>query len=133
MVLSIANVRTVWPKPPFNEALPAQFAAGGAAAGNVTRAVLRGDPPAHALYGRTSAGGAGGIGPGFFDETISVFPGAFDDAVAGNLNEEVDEATNEVVNVLIATGLTSSARRILRFRSLDDFWVRLSLTKSSTA
>lgn len=110
MLLNTANVRTVWRMAPFNEALPAQFSAGGAAAGNVTVATFRGDPPSVALYGRTTPG-TGPIGPASFDETIQVWPGAFDDAVAGNANEEVDEVTNDVVSVLIGGGLTSSPEK----------------------
>jgi hypothetical protein len=117
MILSTANVRTVWLKPPFNETLPAQFATGGAAAANVTHATFTGDPPAHALYGRTRPG-AGGIGPGDFDEIIEVFAGAFDDAVAGNANEEVDDVTNEVVGVLVGSGLTSSPEKDLAIQVL---------------
>lgn len=110
MLLNTANVRTVWRMAPFNEGLPAQFAAGGAAAGNVTVATFRGDPPAAALYGRTSPG-IGPIGPASFDETIQVWAGAFDDAVSGNANAEVDEVTNDVVSVLMGGGLTSSPEK----------------------
>lgn len=110
-VLSTVNVRTIWLAHPFKQALPPQFAAGGVAAANVTRAVFRGDPPSAAMYGLITAGVTGGIGAGFFDETISVFAGAFDDPVAGNANQEVDEATNEVVRVLISSGPTSSIEK----------------------
>ncbi len=116
-ILSTANVRTVWLTAPFSETLPAQFAAGGAAAANVTAAVFRGNPPDHALYGRTKPG-TGGIGPGVFNEAIDVFAGAFDDTVSGNANEEVDELTNEVVNVMILGGLTSSAEKDLAIQVL---------------
>ncbi len=116
-VLNTANVRTVWRMAPFNEALPAQFAAGGAAAANVTAATIRGNPPSHALYGRTRAN-AGGIGPNDFDETIDVWPGAFADAVAGNANENVDELTNSVVGVIQASALSSSTEKSFAIRVL---------------
>ncbi|MDH4350460.1 MAG: hypothetical protein OEW56_04880, partial [Gemmatimonadota bacterium] len=112
-VLNTANVRTVWRMLP-GETLPAQFAAGGPGAGLVTQAVFRGDPPSHALYGRTVAG-TGAIGPASFDETIDVFAGAFDDTVAGNANEEVDEATNEVIGTIVAFGGMSSSEKTLAF------------------
>lgn len=113
-VLNTANVRTIWRMPPFGEALPAQFAAGGAGAGLVTQATFRGDPPAHALYGRTLPG-TGAIGPKSFDEMIDVFVGAFDDAVAGNANAEVDEATNEVIATIVAFGGMSSLEKNTAF------------------
>lgn len=113
-VLNTANVRTIWRMPPFGETLPAQFGAGGAGAGLVTQATFQGDPPQAALYGRTLRG-TGAIGPMSFDESIDVFAGAFDDPVAGNANEEVDEATNEIVATIVAFGGMSSSEKALAF------------------
>jgi hypothetical protein len=96
LLLMTANVRTVWEMAPFNEALPAQFAAGGAAANRLTVATLRGNPPSAGLAGRTQAG-TGGIGATVYDETISVWPGAFDDAAASGAAGDVDDATRQVV------------------------------------
>jgi hypothetical protein len=112
--LNTANVRSIWRMPPFGEALPAQLAPGGAGAGLVTQATFQGDPPSHALYGQTLRG-TGAIGPASFDELIDVFAGAFDDAVAGNANAEVDEATNEIVATIVAFGGQSSSEKALAF------------------
>jgi hypothetical protein len=110
LLLSEANVRTVWLMAPFSETLPTQFAAGGIAATRVTRAMLRGEDPADLNYGLTSAG-AGGIGPTDFDETIDVFAGEFDDPVSGSANEDIDEVTNEIVSVLLGSPPASSPER----------------------
>jgi len=127
-ILSESNVRTVWRMAPFTEALPAQFAAGGAAASNVTLARLMGDPPPGvSLYGNTTdRNGSGGInalvGPQFFDELIVVFAGAYDDPVGGGANEHVDEMTNEVVRAIRALGGVSSQEKDLAMRVLGRLY-----------
>ncbi|MCK0155384.1 hypothetical protein MWU49_16840 [Alcanivorax sp. S6407] len=99
LLLNTSNVRTIWELAPFNESLPAQFASGGAAANRVTVATLRGNPPSAGLAGLTSPG-TGGIGPTVHDEPISVWPGAFDDAVAGGAAGDVDDATRQIVQTI---------------------------------
>jgi hypothetical protein len=111
LLLATANVRTVWTMAPFGETLPLAFAAGGVAAASVTTASFEGDPPSSALAGRTTAGASGGIGPNFFDETIRVFPGAFDDPVATGDASDVDDATRNAVAVIVADEFTSSPER----------------------
>lgn len=105
LLLNTSNVRTVWEMAPFNESLPSQFAAAGAAANRVTVATLRGNPPSAGLAGLTSAG-TGGIGPTVHDEPVSVWPGAFDDAVASGAAGDVDDATRQIVQTLQGLDLT---------------------------
>lgn len=110
LLLNTANVRTVWLMSPFNEALPSQFASGGAAAGNLTTAVYEGGSPPHTRYGQTNAN-SGGIGPTDYDETIQVWPTVFTTSVSGSDNEHVDEVTNEVVAELVANiGVSSPVK-----------------------
>jgi hypothetical protein len=75
-LLQKANVRTVWTIPPFNEALPAQFKAGGFAVGMYNTLTIRGtnvaDPTKAGMTG--GGAGAGAIKP---DETIDIWPGAY--------------------------------------------------------
>ena len=111
-LLSRANVRTIWRA--LGEALPAQFGAGQPGANMVTRATFQDTSGSAALYGQTSAP----FGPAVFDETIDIFAGAFDDPVSGNANENLDEVTNEVVSVLIGSGLMSSPQKDLGLQVL---------------
>jgi hypothetical protein len=99
LLLSSANVRTIWEMAPFSETLPAQFLPAGAAANRVTVATLRGNPPSVGLAGQTSAG-SGGIGAAVHDEPISVWPGAFDDVIAGGAAGDVDDATRQIVQAM---------------------------------
>lgn len=108
LLLNTANVRTIWEMAPFNETLPAQFAAGGAASARVTVATLEGNPPTSTLAGETSAG-TGGIGPAVFDETISIWPGAFDDAVSSGAAAAVDDATRQIVQTMQGQDFTDLA------------------------
>ncbi len=65
----------------------------------VTFATLRGNPPTAGLAGVTNPG-TGGISDAVHDETISVWPGAFDDAVAVGAAGDVDDATRQVVQAM---------------------------------
>jgi hypothetical protein len=112
LVLGSVNVRTVWLAAPFNETLPSQFRPGGSAAARVTRAVLRGNPPVTARVGQTVAGASGDIGPEFHDESISIFPGGFDDTVPLGSSEDIDEITNQVVQVLTGAPAATTPERI---------------------
>jgi hypothetical protein len=71
-------------------------------------------PPGAALYGRTHPP----FGPNIFNENIDVFAGAFDDPVAGNANENLDEVTNQVVAIVAASGMTSSVEKDLAMQVL---------------
>jgi hypothetical protein len=107
-VLHSANVRTIWL--PLGETLPAQYGAGRPGANMVTHAMFRDTDPlaaGNALYGQTHPP----FGPAIFNENIDVFAGAFDDAVAGNANEDLDEVTNEVIRTLVNTPLASSVEK----------------------
>jgi hypothetical protein len=114
-LLQRANVRTIWL--PFGEALPAQFGAGQPGANMVTRATFR-DSGGAALYGQTHVP----FGPNVFNENIDVFAGAFDDPVAGNANENLDEVTNQVVAILATSGLTSSVEKDLGIQVLGRLY-----------
>lgn len=111
-ILANANVRTVWRMAGFNEPLPAQFAAGGAAAANLTQAIFRGNPPQAGLPGLTLDSSGNGtaaarVGPTHFDERIQIFPGAYDDAAPVDL----DDVTRQVVLALGAAFLVSSPEK----------------------
>jgi len=73
-LLRTANARTVWLMAPFNEKLPAHLAAN-----RVTRATIKGEPPASdpRTFG-WEIPTAAGDGPTVHDETIELFPGAYD-------------------------------------------------------
>ena len=114
-LLQTANVRTIWL--PFGETLPAQFGAGQPGANMVTRATFR-DTGGFALYGLTHAP----FGPNVFNEAIDIFAGAFDDPVAGNANENLDEVTNQVVAILATSGLTSSVEKDLGIQILGRLY-----------
>lgn len=110
-VLQRANVRTVWLA--LGESLPAQYGTGQPGAAMVTRATFR-DSAGAALYGQCHAP----FGPRVFNEAIDVFAGAFDDAVAGNANQNLDEVTNQVIATVVGSGLTSSAEKDLALNVL---------------
>ena len=114
-ILRTANVRTIWM--PLGETLPAHFGAGQPGANMVTRATLR-DSGGVALYGQTH----GPFGPTVFNENIDVFAGAFDDPVAGNANENLDEVTNQVVSLLIGSGMSSSVEKDLGMQILGRLY-----------
>ncbi len=112
-VLEQTNIRTVWQMAPFNEALPAQFAPGGAAAANVTTTIFRGNPPSPGLAGLTldRNGASVLVGPTHFDEGIQVFVGTFDDPIVAGAVRDVDDVTLEVVRAIAAAGMTSSVEK----------------------
>ncbi len=85
-LLRTANVRTVWRMAPFSESLPAHLAAA-----QVTTATIKGEPPAAEpnLFGVTR-GSATGLSATSFNETIELFPGAYDNPVAGGSATMVD-------------------------------------------
>lgn len=99
MLLNTTNVRTIWEMAPFNEVLPAQFAAAGTSANRVSVATVRGNPPTSGLAGRTSPG-TSGIGNAIHNEVISVWPGAFDDSITAGAAGDVDDATRQVLQTM---------------------------------
>lgn len=102
-----SNVRTVWEMAPFGESLPDQFTGGGPASNNVTEAELAGDPPRSGLYGQTSTGPSGNIGPSAHDEQINAWIGAYEDSATGGDVERVDEATNQAVRAVLNANQSS--------------------------
>jgi hypothetical protein len=109
-LLQTSNVRTVWLLAPFNETLPTHIPAA-----HVTALTIRGESPAGTLlYGRTNPGTGGTGGPSVFNETIDVFPGAYDESgPTGALAIEVDTETQA-----LAMDLTS---RVASNPALEDF------------
>lgn len=92
-LLRTANVRTVWQIGALNEALPAHLPAG-----HVTTATFKGEPPASRpnLLGQThNVGGTGGAG--VFNEAIDIFPGAYDNPIAGDSDVETDVETQALI------------------------------------
>jgi competence ComEA-like helix-hairpin-helix protein len=96
-LLSTSNVRTVWRLAPFKEKLPAHLPAS-----HVTPLTIRGDPPLdshgnpQALEGQTNPAAAGG-GATVLNETIDIFPGAFDNHIPGGDPTWVAEETVALV------------------------------------
>lgn len=123
-VLEQTNVRSVWQMAPFNETLPAQFAAGGAAAANVTTVTLRGDPPSPGFLGLTldRNGASVLVGPTFFDENIQLFAGTFDDPIVSGAIRDIDDVTVDVVSAIAAAGLTSSTEKNLAIEVLGRLY-----------
>jgi hypothetical protein len=78
-LLRTSNVRTVWLMAPFNEKLPAHLTPD-----LVTVATIKGEPPASdpRLFGHEIPTAAGD-GPAVFNETIELFPGAYDNPTGG--------------------------------------------------
>ncbi|WP_433206362.1 hypothetical protein ACQP1G_19755 [Nocardia sp. CA-107356] len=99
-LLRTANVRLVWAMPPFVESLPASFAGGQPAAGNATTVTLRGNPPVPGLLGSTPT--APGVGPGYPNEAIDIYPGALDD----NTGIDVGETVRLTVQALQTANMT---------------------------
>lgn len=85
-LLRTINVRLVWQLSPYNEALPRQFEADGAAPGNYTVATLAGYPPSNHYgdagfttaqsHGRTRAEVLRAV-PRSPDDIINIWPGGF--------------------------------------------------------
>ena len=104
-LLASANVRTVWLMAPFNETLPAHL---GAAM--VTTATLRGEPPAATpnLFGETT-GTALGLGSGIFNETIDLYPGAYDATITGNNDLMIDTESQAIMMQIKSEASPSAA------------------------
>ena len=99
-LLKTSNVRTVWLMAPFSEAVPAHV---GAAL--ITTVRIEGEPPNDAggqpipLFGITR-GSATGLSATSFNETITLFPGAYDvpqPAAPGTLGTMVDAETQAIL------------------------------------
>lgn len=92
-LLRTSNVRTVWRMAPFSEALPAHLDAA-----LVTTATIKGEPAvAHPnLFGVTHSS-ATGLSSGSFNETIELFPGAYDNPVAGGSTNMVDVESQAIL------------------------------------
>ena len=92
-LLRTANVRTVWRMAPFNEVLPAHLDAA-----LVTTATIKGEPAAAEpnLFGVTR-GSASGLSAASFNETIELFPGAYDNPVAGTSATMVDVESQAIL------------------------------------
>lgn len=92
-LLRTANVRTVWRMAPFSESVPAHIAAAFQ-----TTAIIKGEPPAAEpnLFGVTRSS-ATGMGAASFDETIELFPGAYDNPVAGGSENMVDTVSQAIL------------------------------------
>jgi hypothetical protein len=105
-LLRKANVRTIWTIPPFNEALPAQFAAGGFAAGKYNKLTIRGTNAADpSKAGEVGAAGAGAVKP---DEPIDIWPGAF-----RNNGMDVGVEVSALVNKMAALNITDPVIKTL--------------------
>jgi hypothetical protein len=92
-LLSTSNVRTVWRMAGFAETLPAHIPAS-----LVTTATIKGEPPAADpnLFGVTRPS-ASGVGATVFDETIDLFPGAYDNTVSGGATNMVDVESQAIL------------------------------------
>src|SRR5262249_9858671 len=92
-LLRTANVRLIWQIPPMAETVPVHMPAN-----QVVAVTLRGDPPpgSPGLEGRTNDVG-GVFGVGVANETIDIWPGAFDNAIPGGDPTFVDTETNALV------------------------------------
>jgi hypothetical protein len=92
-LLRTANVRTVWKMAPFGESVPAHIAAA-----LQTTATIKGEPPAADpnLFGVTRSS-ATGMGAASFNETIELFPGAYDNPVAGGSENMVDTESQAIL------------------------------------
>ena len=103
-LLRTANVRTVWRMAPFSEALPAHVAAS-----LVSPATIKGEPPAAEpnLFGVTRPS-ASGIGSAAFDDTIEIFPGAYDNAVSGGSDTMVDVESQALLIQIQSTASPSA-------------------------
>lgn len=104
-LLATSNVRTVWQVGALNEALPAHLPAG-----HTTTATFRGDPPAGRpnLLGQTkSVAGAGGAA--VLNEDIDIFPGAYDNPIAGGSDIDVDVETQALIVQLESQTFTDPA------------------------
>jgi hypothetical protein len=104
-LLQTSNVRTIWQLAPFSETLPPHLPPA-----NVTALTLRGDPPAgeEGTLGQTnSVGGTGGAA--VFNETIDIFPGAYDDPVPPGTIYDGDVETQALIIQLQSMTFTNPA------------------------
>jgi hypothetical protein len=92
-LLRTANVRTLWKMAPFAESTPAHLDAAF-----VTTATIKGEPPAADpnLFGVTRSS-ATGMGAASFNETIELFPGAYDNPVTGGSQNMVDTESQAIL------------------------------------
>lgn len=104
-LLRTSNVRTVWQMAPFADALPAHLDAA-----LVTRATIKGEPPAAEpnLFGVTR-GSATGLSAASFNETIDLFPGAYDNPVAGGSDTMVDVESQAILLQIKSEAAPSAA------------------------
>ncbi len=126
IILREANVRTVWLMAPFSEAVPAHLGPVGTPAAKVTTVTLFGDPPQPALsavagcthefgVGFDCINNFGTPGPTKYNEVISVWAGAYDDALLPPKTRPdiIDDVTRELVATILAEGPISSPEKSL--------------------
>ncbi len=103
-LLRTANVRLIWRVPPTTETLPAHIPAI-----QIVALTLRGEPPVNkpGLEGRTNPVG-GVFGTGVGNETIDIWPGAFDNVIP-NDPTFVDTETNALVIQLASQTISDPA------------------------
>ncbi|MEO6392560.1 MAG: hypothetical protein ABIP75_11955 [Pyrinomonadaceae bacterium] len=109
-ILKTANVRLVWLSAPLSEKLPAHIPVA-----NVTTLTLKGDPPSPGTAGSTST--IGGVGAGKLNETIEVFPGAYDDNAGVGSTHGIDVETQALILDLQS--------RVTSNPALEDFAVQV--------
>lgn len=111
-LLRTSNVRTIWRIGPFAEVLPAHMPPA-----NVTALTIRGEPPAGSpnLLGRTNLVG-GTAGAAVFNETIDIFPGAYDNPIPPGGSEDLDVETQALVLQLEAATFTDPQLESLAVR-----------------
>jgi len=104
-LLRTANVRLIWRVAPSAETVPTHVPAD-----QVVALTLRGEPPATrpGLEGRTNPVG-GVFGTGVANETIDIWPGAFDNTLAGGDPTWVDTETNALVTQLASQTISDPA------------------------
>jgi hypothetical protein len=123
VVLDTTNVRTVWL--PLGETLPPQFASGGVASANVTRAIYKGEDPSGRSYfgltkGRTGTGEF--VGPQHFDESIDIYVGSYDNPIGSGDAKEVDDVTLKVLEVIANSQMESSAEKDLAIKVIGRLY-----------
>jgi hypothetical protein len=95
-LLRKANVRTLWQIGGLSETMPAHIPAS-----NFMVVTMKGEPPEHALRGITNPPG----GLNVFNESIDIYPGAFDDTSAN----DIDTETQALVLELESANMTDPA------------------------
>ena len=100
-LLRAANVRMIWRVAPMAETLPTHIPVS-----QVVTLTLRGEPPAgHPGREGFTDHVSGSIGLGVTNETIDIYPGAFDNAIPGDPTE-VDLETNALVIQLASQNIS---------------------------